>query len=43
MTLNHSGTECDALGAGTDRISGVLDVCALDSGGLGGGRLVQKE
>jgi hypothetical protein len=43
MTLDYSGTESDALGARSDWIGSILDVCANDDGGFGRRRLVQEE
>ena len=40
VTLDYSGTESNALGASSDRVGSILDVCANDDGGFGRRRLV---
>ena len=43
MSLNHSSSECDALGACTNGVGSIFDISANDDGGFGGGRLMQEE
>lgn len=43
MALDHGSTKGYTLGASTDRVGRILDVCADDDSGFGGGRLAEEK